>query len=290
MDEVKKIVVVRGMRATLSFQIGFAFFALVANFRKRHEHTAMLLGEEDFLAPQFDTFQTEEAAIRKDLRELFANSVKGLDFLDLVQDRETFDRMYQATYAQKPLSPEASIRLVEQFVDDLLYCEEMCEMLHVKFICPQQRGKKTVNDRKRTSIDIEGLGRQTRGPSRSFSMHNDAGEGGSRARLESLDLGHVTARRISITATDPPLLASRRTSVTDATAIGTKSRMSMVKEEDEHHHQVKLGTRGDFTVLAGVGSVVLVCLIWGWRRALVAAIFATIAVVILLLPKKPKAD
>lgn len=293
------------MRATLSFQVGFAFFALIANFRRRREQIKLSVGEDEFLVPKFDTLAQEETAIRKEIRELFADSVKGLDFQDLVEDRETFDKLYANSVPQLRLSDEASLRVAEKLVDDVLYCEEMCEILRVKFQTARGAGDRSRNnsrvgqlvpqDRKRASVaesDVVGA----RAVSRSIAL---VGEEDSRERLESLDLGHVSAKRRGsmVESTTTSTTTARRASVAGDTSrrSSVSGRMPVLMEEESR-------SITPTTTLFAASAVLIIGLVvslwvwkrWGWRRALAMLLLVLVltlftAVAAAPSPSRPKA-
>ncbi|KAH9246598.1 hypothetical protein BASA81_015865 [Batrachochytrium salamandrivorans] len=282
---------------------GFAFFALIANFRRRREQLKLNYGEEEFLVPKFDTLAQEETAIRKEIRELFADSVKGLDFQDLVEDRETFDKLYANSVPVLKLSDEASLRLTEKLVDDVLYCEEMCEILHVKFQTIRsgggggndrsrnnsRLGQLVSQERKRPSVaDLDG-----RAMSRSIVL---GGEEDSRERLESLDLGHVTAkRRGSMMESSPPSITTRRSSIVITGDTSRRSsvsgRMPMLKEEEIGKTKsitpttTLFATTGVF--ISGMVLSLWVWRRWGWRRALAMFLFMLLVTLITAVATAP---
>ena len=141
MEEVRRIVVVRQMRMALQYNLGYAFYSMVANFKKRrpaveNNHRGSMSGDED-VVPQFETPGAEETAIRKEIRELFADSVKGLDFPDLVQDREAFDKIYSTTVigiSDAKRAPGLGLLRIEELVDEIMNTAEICRMLGVQFI------------------------------------------------------------------------------------------------------------------------------------------------------------
>ena len=146
MEEVRRIIVVRQMRMALRYNLGYGFFALVSNFKRRkpvnlddeqavhdREHP-----DENDVVPQFDSPEEEDLAVRKELRELFVDSVKGLDFPDLVQDREAFEKMYVESILSRdelarPDHGALSLARTEAMVDEIMYDEEVCLLVGVDF-------------------------------------------------------------------------------------------------------------------------------------------------------------
>jgi hypothetical protein len=155
-EEVRRIVVIRGMRMALQYNLGYAFFSMVANFRKRHEkvkyndeatgddHNTDDKGMIDDMIIQYDKPEDEEMAIRKEIRELFADSVKGLDFPDLVQDREAFEKIYMGTVLlgigleDRSKYPEAGLQKIEKLVDEIMYVEDVCCLVDVVYVAPKE--------------------------------------------------------------------------------------------------------------------------------------------------------
>jgi hypothetical protein len=190
MEEVRRIVIIRGMRVTLSYQVGFAFFAMIANFRSRRVPIPLRLGEDDYAVPKFDTKQAEETAIRKEIRELFAESIKGLDFEDLIKDRETFDKLYATSVPPMRCTPDVSLAKLEVFLDEILNCEEMCEILHVEYspgpTMPRSRRATqemiNVEEKRRNSVrrqSVEVLSNNTTTTSRRLSVEQQQRRGSS---------------------------------------------------------------------------------------------------------------
>ena len=143
LEEVHRIIVIRGMRLALQYNLGFGFYAMVANFMKRkpkvENPTGPQMLHEDLYAivPQFETPEAEETALRKEIRELFADSVKGLDFDDLIQDRAAFDKLYLGTILSPAESrgfPGLGLKKIEQIVDEIMNCEDLCQKLGVEYI------------------------------------------------------------------------------------------------------------------------------------------------------------
>jgi hypothetical protein len=142
-EEIRRIVVIRQMRMALQYNLGYAFYSMVANFKKRRKparpNPAKLKQSGVFMedvVPQYETPGAEETAIRKEIRELFADSVKGLDFPDLVQDREAFDKIYATTTLNISEIRRASglgLLRIESLVDEIMNTEETCALLDVEF-------------------------------------------------------------------------------------------------------------------------------------------------------------
>jgi len=150
-EEVRKIVVIRQMRMALQFNLGYAFYSMVANFKKRHtvvkaESRSPAASFADDIIPEYETAGAEETAIRKEIRELFADSVKGLDFPDLVQDREAFDKLYATTLlniSESKRSPGLGLLRIESLVDEIMNTDEICHTLALEYVKEEvpQKGK-----------------------------------------------------------------------------------------------------------------------------------------------------
>jgi len=130
----------------LRFNLGYGFFSLVANFKRRKpvnmdDEQAVLDREhpnENDVVPQYDSAEEEQLAIRKEFRELFVDSVKGLDFPDLVQDREAFEKMYLGSVLSreelaKPYHAEIGLKRIEALVDEIMNDEEVCVLVGVAY-------------------------------------------------------------------------------------------------------------------------------------------------------------
>ena len=163
LEEVHRIVVIRQMRMALEYNLGYAFYAMVANFKKRRplaepDPTRPQRSNSEDVVPQFETPGAEETAIRKEIRELFADSVKGLDFPDLIKDREAFEKIYQSTVlniSDMKRNPGLGLNRVEELVDEIVNTEEMCELLGVKFIAaPIQAAQPSTSAKEKIDSEV----------------------------------------------------------------------------------------------------------------------------------------
>ena len=166
LEEVHRIVVMRQLRLTLQYNLGFAFYAMVANFKRRRNSLS-----KDDVVPEFETPQSEDAALRKELRELFQESVKGLEFADLMQDRIAFEKIHAA------MGP--GLDGIQKLIDEIMYVEDLCELMGVPITPPEDVSEPPL--RTTSSSELPGAG------SRSLSASSTATSAESAAIIEEVE-------------------------------------------------------------------------------------------------------